>query len=152
EAATSHNVIVRATDKGGLTYDKTFTINVLNVNEVTGFDVQRGAAERSYIRYLDLVFESSTGLSQLISEGRVHLTRYSLSGTNGVNVSLSGKLTTTGNRITANFGSNGIGGSRNSSAGDGYYRLTIDTDRNGSYETQKSFYRLLGDTNGDRLV
>ena len=40
ESATSHNVTVRVTDSGGLTYDETFTINVTNVNEApTGADV-----------------------------------------------------------------------------------------------------------------
>ncbi|WP_181415511.1 cadherin domain-containing protein, partial [Nitrosomonas sp. Nm84] len=39
EAATSHSVIVRVTDSGGLTYDETFTINLTNVNEApTGAD------------------------------------------------------------------------------------------------------------------
>ena len=33
ESATSHNVTVRVTDSGGLTYDETFTINLTNVNE-----------------------------------------------------------------------------------------------------------------------
>ncbi len=33
EAATSYTVTVRVTDRGGLTYDETFTINVTNVNE-----------------------------------------------------------------------------------------------------------------------
>ncbi len=33
EAATSHAVTVRMTDRAGLTYDETFTINVTNVNE-----------------------------------------------------------------------------------------------------------------------
>jgi VCBS repeat-containing protein len=33
EAATSHAVTVRVTDRGGLTYDETFTINLTNVNE-----------------------------------------------------------------------------------------------------------------------
>ncbi len=33
EAATSHSVTVRVTDRGGLTYDETFTITVTNVNE-----------------------------------------------------------------------------------------------------------------------
>ncbi|OQW33699.1 MAG: hypothetical protein A4C66_04015, partial [Nitrospira sp. HN-bin3] len=33
EAATSHNVTVRVTDVGGLTYDEMFTINVTDVNE-----------------------------------------------------------------------------------------------------------------------
>ncbi len=33
EAATSHTVVVRATDLGGLTFDKTLTIGITNVNE-----------------------------------------------------------------------------------------------------------------------
>ena len=33
EAATSHNITVRVTDQGGLTFDKTFTIGLTNVNE-----------------------------------------------------------------------------------------------------------------------
>ncbi|OQW55470.1 MAG: hypothetical protein A4S14_12520 [Proteobacteria bacterium SG_bin9] len=33
EAAASHDVTVRVTDAGGLSYDKTFTVNVGNVNE-----------------------------------------------------------------------------------------------------------------------
>jgi VCBS repeat-containing protein len=39
EAATNHNVTVRVTDSGGLTYDEMFTINLTNVNETpTGAD------------------------------------------------------------------------------------------------------------------
>jgi VCBS repeat-containing protein len=33
EAATSHSVTVRVTDRGGLTYQETFTINLTNVND-----------------------------------------------------------------------------------------------------------------------
>ena len=33
EASTSHSITVRVTDSGGLTYDKTFSIGVSNVNE-----------------------------------------------------------------------------------------------------------------------
>ena len=33
EAATSHNITVRVTDQGGLTFDKTFAISLTNVNE-----------------------------------------------------------------------------------------------------------------------
>jgi len=152
EAATSHTVIVRATDGGGLSVQKSILVNVQNVNELVSFDVQRGMQQRSYIRYIDLVFESEDGLTGLLAEGRIGLTRYSLTGTNGVNVSLAGKATATGNRITVDFGSQGIGGSRNSSAGDGYYGLRLDTDDNGGFETVRNFYRLLGDTNGDRQV
>ena len=152
ESAASYHGRRPRTDSGGLSFDKSFTINIQNVNEVTGFDVQRGNLERSYIRYVDLVFESSAGLSQLVAEGRMQLTRYSLTGTGGAAVSLAGKMTVVGNTVAIDFGSGGIGGSRNSAAGDGYYRLGIDTDHNGSLETQRNFYRLLGDTNGDRVV
>lgn len=152
ETAATHTIVVRATDSGGLTLDKTLAITVQNVNEVVGFDVQHGATERSYIRYVDLVFESATGLSQLISEGRIHLTRFGTGGANPVGVSLAGKLKVVGNHVTADFGVNGIGGNRNSAVGNGYYRFLVDADRNGSYETLRSFYRLLGDTNGDRVV
>ncbi|HMS83318.1 MAG TPA: DUF4347 domain-containing protein, partial [Nitrospira sp.] len=34
ESTTSHNVTVRVTDAGGLTYDETFTINLTSVNEI----------------------------------------------------------------------------------------------------------------------
>jgi len=152
ETATSHTVVVRATDAGGLVFDKAFAISVQNHNELIGFDVQRGAAQRSYIRYLDLVFENGAGLTQLIAEGRVRLTRFGLGGLSPVNVSLAGKLTVVGNRIVVNFGVQGIGGNRNTTAGNGYYRLSLDTDRNGSFETLRHFYRLLGDTSGDRTV
>ncbi len=33
ETNTSHSIIVRATDAGGQTFDKTMTINLTNVNE-----------------------------------------------------------------------------------------------------------------------
>jgi hypothetical protein len=152
EAGTSHSITVRVTDSGGETYDESFTISVQNVNEVVSFDVQRGAAQRSYIRYLDVVFESAEGLAQLIAEGRLWMTRYSLTGTGGSYVNLAGKAVAIGNRIQIDFGVQGIGGNRNTSAGDGYYRLRVDADDDGTFETWKHFYRLLGDTNRDRWV
>jgi hypothetical protein len=152
EAATSHQIVVRATDGGGLSVEKTVDINVLNVNELVSFDVQRGMRQRSYVRYVDLVFESSDGLADLVAEGRLGLTRYSLTGTGGTAVSLVGKATASGSRIAIDFGAQGIGGSRNSATGDGYYGLKLDADDNGSFETVRNFYRLLGDTNGDRIV
>jgi len=125
---------------------------VANVNELVSIDVQRGAVQRSYVRYLDLVFESSAGLSQLITEGRVQLTRSTLAGVNPVWVSLAGKMKVSGNRILIDFGTNGLGGNRNTTAGNGYYNLYVDEDRNGTLDATRHFYRLLGDTNGDRIV
>ena len=88
----------------------------------------------------------------MIAEGRVGLTRYSLTGASGVNVSLAGKAHGQRQPDHARFRHQGIGGNRNSTAGDGYYGLRLDADDNGSFETVRNFYRLLGDTNGDRTV
>jgi hypothetical protein len=153
EAATSHNITVQVSSSGGPTYQKTFTIGVVNVNEVTGFDVQQGLTERSYVRYVDLVFESTSSLASLLTGSRLKLTRYGLDGTSSpTQISLAGKLTTSGNKISLDFGTQGIGGNRNSNIGDGYYRLSIDQDGDGVYDTTRSFYRLFGDATGDRTV
>jgi hypothetical protein len=152
EAATSHSVTVRVTDAAGASFDKSFTIGVQNVNELVSLDVQRGALQRSYIRYVDLVFESSDGLAELVAEGRLWMTRYSLTGAGGKYVNLAGKASVIGNRVQLDFGLQGIGGNRNSATGDGYYRLRADADGDGSWEAVKHFYRLLGDTNQDRWV
>ena len=123
------------------------------VNDVIGFDVQRGADQRSFIRYLDLTFECDAELNQLMSEGRVRLTRFALDGSgSGASVSLAGRTQVSGNRVQIDFGSGGIGGKPNGTAGNGYYRLAVDADGNGDYETTRHFYRLLGDANGDRVV
>ena len=45
-----------------------------------------------------------------------------------------------------------MGGTRNTTAGDGYYVLEVDLDGNGTFDTDRRFYRLLGDVNGDRQV
>ena len=65
-------------------------------------------------------------------------------------VNLSGVVTHIGNELLLDFGAAGIGGNRNTTAGDGYYQLSIDLDGDGTFETVEHFYRLLGDVNGDR--
>ena len=47
EAASSHNVTVRVTDSGGLTYDEAFTINLTNVNEAPTITSNGGGATAS---------------------------------------------------------------------------------------------------------
>jgi len=119
---------------------------------VIDFDVQKGATQRSYVRYVDLIFENAAGIDDLIADARVRLTRYGLDGSGGSAVNLAGVLSTIDNRLVFDFGEQGIGGNRNSNVGDGYYEIALDLDGNGSFETTRSFYRLLGDTNGDRIV
>jgi hypothetical protein len=121
--------------------------------QVTGFDVQRGATQRSYVRYLTLTFNQSADLAALIAGGRIRLTRFDLNGSNGQNVSLASvTMTVTGSVLELDFGVQGMGGNRNSTVGDGYYALELDLDNNGSFATARTFYRLLGDINGDRVV
>lgn len=122
---------------------------------VTGFDVQRGVTQRSFIRILD-VDMSSAGVAQMMTgPGRFRLIRYEMDGSGpGVPVALGGASTAGPNlnRVTIDFGINGLTGNRNSSAGDGYYVLEIDLNGNGVFEDSRKFYRLFGDTNGDRQV
>ena len=124
---------------------------------VTSFDVQHGSAGRSYIRYLDLSFNETTGLQSLINSigtasSRIQLIHYDLNGQNGQAVSLVGDVQAIDQVMEFDFGQTGLGGNASSTAGDGYYGLMLDLDGNGTFETVKHFYRLLGDVNGDRTV
>ena len=129
--------------------------------DVTAFDVQKGANQRSYIRYLDILFNTEAGLQDIldsVNDGdslndRVTLRRFELDGSgSGDTVGVSGVIQRTGASLQFDFGTNGLTGDPNSSAGNGYYELALDLDGNGSLETELHFYRLLGDTNGDRKV
>ena len=151
EAKSSYSITVRVTDTGGETFDKVFTISVTNVTELNGIDVQNGQTQRSYLSALDVVFDQSGGLMDLINNGRLQLTRFDLNGLNGSPMSLPPGAVV-GNNIRFDFGVQGIGGNRNTNAGDGYYELGIDMDGNGSFESKKYFHRLLGDVNGDGVV
>ncbi|MFO0847615.1 MAG: Ig-like domain-containing protein [Gemmataceae bacterium] len=151
EATPVLTVRVRSTDAGGLSVERDLTITLVDVPEAVGFGVQNGQAQRSYIRYLSLTLDSAQTARALLQAGRVRLVRYDLSGNNPVSVPV-GTLSVAGNVLTIDFGVYGIGGNRNSNVGDGYYRLEVDLDGDGAFETGRSFYRLLGDTNGDRKV
>lgn len=152
ETGSSRQIVIRATDSAGATYDETFVINVQNVNEVVGIDVQKGALQRSYLRYVDVIFESADGLADLVGQNRLSLTRFSTTGTSGVAMNLSGKVSAQGNRVQLDFGVQGIGGNRNSATGDGYYRIGVDSDGDRVQESFQHFYRLFGDTDGNRVV
>jgi len=154
EATPTLQITVRTTDGGGLSHTEVITITVANVLEVTGFDVQKGQTQRSFLRYLDLTFaESEADIQALITSGRVKLTRYNLDGSgSGDNVDLTGVLSATGNTLAFDFGALGLGGNPNSTAADGWYWVELDLDGDGTFETTRKFYRLLGDVDGDRQV
>jgi len=130
---------------------------------VTGLDVQRGAIQRSYIQYLDVYFNQTEGIQTIIDSlaeettDRIALTRYDLNGQNPVSVPLTVDLLSLRAEDLAleiDFGAGGIGGNPNAVNGNGYYRVSLDTDNDAdnTLETDLYFYRLAGDTNGDRRI
>jgi hypothetical protein len=126
----------------------------------TAIDVQNGVNQRSYVRYLDVLFSTSTGLSDLLATGRVKVERFgidaaSTSVTPETGTAVTGfGLVQNGNKLRLDFGSNGLGGLRQ--AGNGFYRVLVDQDGNGFFsdavDSAFEFHRLFGDANGDAKV
>ena len=132
---------------------------------VSSLTVENGAAERSFIRYLDLNFNDATpAVLQAIANSvnnptvsdpaELTLTRYGLDGSgSGTSVSLKGLAEVIDNAIEIDFGANGLGGSPNTTAADGYYALSFSpTGSQPGVAATHHFYRLLGDVNGDGVV
>ncbi|MFO1001424.1 MAG: fibrinogen-like YCDxxxxGGGW domain-containing protein [Planctomycetaceae bacterium] len=124
----------------------------------TAIDVQNGLRQRSYVRYLDVLFSSATGVDAMLNAGRVKVERFAIDAASvtpetGVNVP-GAVLAQNGNRLRLDFGSTGLGGLRQ--AGNGFYRILLDMDGNGSFadagDNAFEFHRLFGDANGDAKV
>ncbi len=131
----------------------TFTLNLTNSSELTGIDVQKGQSQRSFVRYLDILFDvGGQDLLNLISGNRLQLTRYDLNGMNGVVQAQPVAPAASGSMIQLDFGIQGIGGNRGTNAGDGYYEIALDMDGNGSFESKKYFHRLFGDVTGNGII
>ncbi|MBY0460829.1 MAG: hypothetical protein K2V38_26215, partial [Gemmataceae bacterium] len=154
---------VRVTDAAGLFVEQDVTVNVTDVPELLAFAVNAaaagrpavGAVQRSFVRYVDVTIDNATRAAALASPtgGRARLIKATLAGASPAQVTLAaGVLSATGNVLTLDFGVAGLGGNRNSNAADGYYTLQLDLDGDGVFETTRSFYRILGDVNGDRKV
>lgn len=126
----------------------------------TGIDVARGATQRSFIRNLDVLFSNETGLASLLETGRVVVERFALDAATvapGSGMPVTGfTLDKVGDRLRLDFGTNGITGARTSNAGDGLYRVLIDTNRDGDFADAVDglfeFHRILGDATGDARV
>ena len=95
--------------------------------------------------------DRSNDLMNLINNNRLQLTRFDLNGANGSLMSIPTGMVV-GNHIRLDFGAQGIGGNRNTNAGDGYYELGFDLDGDGIFESQKYFHRLFGDVNGNGII
>ena len=126
----------------------------------TGIDVQQGEQQRSYIRTVDVLFNSDAGLASLLAQNPVSIYRYSLNATDitreaGTQVT-GGVASVVGDRIRIDFGSVGITGNRSTNAGDGLYRVFVDGDADGLYNSAVDavfeFARILGDADGNSVV
>lgn len=131
--------------------------------EITNFRIQNGSVARSYIRNLAVDLSQTTlaaGIAASLTDAdpmndRLSLVRFNSNRSDpGTAVPVTNLVTANGATLDFDFGPQGIGGNRNSMNGDGYYELHVDVDgiaANGN-ESLLTFYRLLGDTNGDRSV
>ncbi|MFI5455749.1 MAG: dockerin type I repeat-containing protein [Isosphaerales bacterium] len=132
--------------------------------QATGLTVENGAAERSYVRYLDILFNESDSqshgqLTQIAgsvgtSTPEIRLYKFDLAGDasskTAVPLSSPTMLDVIDHAIEIDFGSAGIGGNANTTAADGYYELDI-MPPNGPTAVHH-FDRLLGDVTGDGVV
>ncbi len=132
-----------------LTIDPTLVLQSINV--------QKGSVGRSFVRYLDLTFENPTDLPAVINSlnttsPELKLTYLGLNGTGNANVPLfASEVSITGSKsLEIDFGKGGITGDPTSSTGDGYYQISA-ASLGGEIST-KTFFRLLGDVNGDGVV
>jgi hypothetical protein len=131
---------------------------------IAGLTIERGAAERSYVRYVDVAFNNSSSatLAAIVSSvnrstktnpAELTLMRYNLNGTGKpVTVSLKGLLSVVNNEIEINFGAPGVGGAPGTTAADGYYALQFTPRRGRGVGSTHHYYRMLGDVTGDGLV
>lgn len=165
-ASHKYDFYTRAVDASGNvedapgTADKSVTVIFSSGSslEAQTIDVQRGANQRSYIRYLDVFFSGDP--SELLEADRVAIERFDLdaaadSVNPGTGTAVStGTMTVADNKLSFDFGSTGLGGVK--SLGNGFYRVLIDMDgdgsRTGGDDAAFEFYRLFGDANGDREV
>ena len=145
----------RVNDSAAGTVAASMTINVTPVADLSGIDVQNGQTQRSFVRNLDLIFDSAAGVDDLLGNGRLQLTRFDLSGNNPVVVAVPGAgagRSVSGNQLKIDFGVQGIGGNRGTNAGDGYYEIAVDLDGNGTFDARMYFFRLFGDMTGNGVV
>ena len=167
-ASHTYRFTSRAVDTAGNTEDAhtaadvttTATFTAPASFQGTGIDVQLGAKQRSYVRYVDVLFNDATGVNALTQANRVLVEKFGLTAadvTAGTGAAVPFTVVQIGgsNRLRLDFGVQGVGGARNSTAGDGFYRVRVDANGDGDYNDAGesfAFFRLLGDANGNAVV
>ncbi len=98
-----------------------------------------------------MLFNSSTGLNDLLQTGRIVVERFGLAATNvtagtGTAVPIQ-SLQVIGSRIRIQFGA--------ALANEGLYRVRVDVNGDGNFSGANEafeFHRLQGDANGDGII
>lgn len=119
--------------------------------------VQGGSTGQSFVGRVQLEYDISAGLQEIVDSigsqtPRISLTNTGYDGTGNLGIDLSGKVSVVGTSLVIDFGAEGIGGARNLQAGDGRYLLWVDADNNTFPDEYLNFNRLAGDVNGDHIV
>lgn len=150
-----------------ITHDSALSVSVTDtavvssstLPSVTAFVVEKGLAERSFIRYLDVTFNVPVaGLT--LDPAHVKLEHFALDGVTFLgDVDLTNKIALVDHVMEIDFGAGGIGGQENLPnllanwtkliLDDDYYRLIIDPDGTGQHDLEEDFYRLFGDVIGN---
>ena len=120
--------------------------------QLVSYSIQNGQTQRSFIRYFDVYFSDTAGLSRFLNGQGIQLIRYDINGLNPTIVPLAGLVKLNGTHMTIDFGANGIGGNRLTNVGDGTYVLSFDLAGTGVLGSPIQFTRLLGDVTGDGSV
>jgi len=141
----------------------TQTFAVITQLTATGIDVQLGATERSFVEYVDVLFSDAAQLATWLNAGgasKVQVEKFAIDATAvtpGTGAIVAGySMAAVGNHLRIDFGANGLGGSRTTAAGDGFYRVRLDQNGNSSFadasDAAFEFHRLFGDANGNGVV
>ncbi len=168
EATPSYSIRVRSTDQDGLFFEKTFTVNVTDLVEMSGGVVMgNGTTQRSNLNKLEMTFDGAT----TFDAGAFTVEKRGSAGgivTTNLATSTNGSGQTVATITFAGAFTRGV----QAALVDGYYQLTIDgskihrgsqtLDMNGDgvggdtfvmgAAEADNFFALYGDSTGDGLV
>lgn len=165
ETKPSYTITVRATDAGGLSFEKEFVIAVVNRGELQTVVIGDGTAQRSMVKGLTVTFDSEVtigaGAFEVVQRGATggavgvaFTTQQDGQGRTVASLTFSGTRTRAGSLVDGNYELRINGNLITDAAG------ALDLDRNGSNggtyvlgtQAADRFYRHFGDVNGNRLI
>lgn len=165
ETQPSYSIRVKSTDQNGAAFEKSLTVVVDDLAEVSSITIGGGAAQRANVRSLEVTFDGEVN----IDANAFEVTKRGAGG-GAVGTSVTTSLDGLGRTVATIVFSGPF--TRGGSLVDGNYQLTINAsliDRNGlaldgdldgivggdrffGTDEADNFYAFYGDTNGDRTI